>query len=526
MSKASGSGTPPDLEIELKFDVAPERLAALRAAAPLKRGATGGGSERHLLSTYFDTEDLQLRRNGVALRVRKVGQRHIQTVKANGQAGDVLRRGEFEGPVSEMTPDLDAIADQAMRERIGMVFDAELRPLFTTDVKRTASVVETQGEAGARARVEVAFDKGRILAGDSAVPLSEMELELKDGAPAALFDLAAALHAVEPLRLNTASKALMGYRLATGARPEWHKAEKLALNKKMTVCDALHTILRTCLVQWMANAAAAEDGGDPEGVHQMRVALRRMRSALSVFRPVLPPGKADRFREDLKWLAGTLGPARDWDVFLAELLEPVDSARAADKDLMALRKAGEQARRRGYDLVRKTMDDPRYTALLLEVGGWIEGRRWRAEGPDHALLNQPIRDLADTLLNKRHRKARKLGRDFATLHTEGRHEVRIALKKLRYAIDFLGSLYGPAKSKSYVKALARMQDDLGHLNDVATAETMLSELRSRRRAAETKEALQRAAGTVIGWHERGLADREPRLVADWQAFMAQRPFWG
>ncbi len=139
----------------------------------------------------------------------------------------------------------------------------------------------------------------------------------------------------------------------------------------------------------------------------------------------------------------SLGPARDWDVFLSELLAPVGAARADDADLARLAEAAEAARASGYAQARAAIEAPSYTRYMLQLRHWIEARGWRDAATERgaAWLDRPIVDFAAHVLGKRQRKALKLGRQFAQLSAEDRHKVRIALKKLRYATEFFETLY-------------------------------------------------------------------------------------
>ena len=241
-----------------------------------------------------------------------------------------------------------------------------------------------------------------------------------------------------------------------GARP------RLCACADATVDDAIQAILRSCVEQWCANEAAAHDGSDPEGVHQIRVAIRRLRSAFSLFKPLLDPAKRAWLSGEAKAIVDGLGPARDWDVFRVELLAPVAKARP-DAALARLAAAAEAARTEGYAQVRAAIEAPSYTRYMLQLRGWIEARGWR-EAPTErgeAWLERPIVDFAAHVLGKRQRKALKLGRDFGELSAKERHQVRIALKKLRYATEFFSALYPRKRAKPYLAALKELQDGLG-----------------------------------------------------------------
>jgi inorganic triphosphatase YgiF len=199
-------------------------------------------------------------------------------------------------------------------------------------VKRLTKVVR-RGEKGL---VEVAIDQGRVTTPRGSVPICEIELELKDGEPDALFDLALALNKETPLRLETSSKSDRGYALLTEDAIGWSKAPALVLDPVVTGAQAFSSIVRHNLAHLLSNERAAREGHDPEGVHQARVAIRKLRSVLTLFRSFLPVEVVERHTEELRWLAGEMGTARDLDVFLDELLAPVQAACPGDTDLAVL----------------------------------------------------------------------------------------------------------------------------------------------------------------------------------------------
>ncbi|WP_035691473.1 CYTH and CHAD domain-containing protein [Azospirillum halopraeferens] len=518
-------------ETELKLSVRPEDLAVLRAA-PVP-GGRGRAVTRTLESVYFDTADRRLSKRRVTLRVRKQDDRYVQTVKSAPSPDSGLTRGEWEVPVAGGVPDLSALTDPEALAQLGMVGDADLRPVFHATIHRTTRTVRG-GDGATASTVEVAFDEGEIRLPDgTTLAVAEVELELKEGDGAALFRLAGELARAAPLRLETRTKAARGFALAEGTADGPVKADKVELEADATVEVALGRILRSCLFHAAANEACTLIGRDPEGVHQMRVALRRLRSALALFRPFLPAEDLAWTVGEVKWIGGVLGEARDWDVFLTELLAPVRAGiadsnghgRPLVRDLDGLESMVNARREQAYTAVREAILSPRYSAFQLRLGGWLEGRGWRAQPVSErsARLFRPVTELADELLDRRHRKARKAGRGFAHLSVDDRHQLRIALKKLRYAAEFFRTLYDDKAARRYTQQLAAFQDQLGHLNDVATATRLMHGLHEDGSPTPPEEA--RAAGIVIGWHARGIAELEPHLLEAWDGFAAAKPFW-
>jgi inorganic triphosphatase YgiF len=516
-----------ETELKLRGDAA--ALERLWQAPPLRDAGAAPPRVKLLENVYYDTADLRLRKRGLAFRIRRDGNRFIQTVKTGDTAASaVLRRGEWEGEVPSPEPQPDLVDDPTMRAALGLLLPGELRPIFTTRVRR--EVVELNGtdSLGRLKVIEAAFDRGEIEAAGAREALAEIELELREGPPGALFDLALALQDVAPTQIETRSKSARGYALATGRRPAWLRAAPLDLAAAMSVDDALAAVLGACLRHWTANEAAALDGSDPEGVHQMRIGLRRFRSALAVFGDLLPAAQAEWLKREGKWALDSLGPARDWDVFQSDLLAPLEAARPGDADLAALREAARGRQAGAYAQLREALATPRYTRFLLRLGGWLEDRGWRSAeltAAQKAALDQPLLALADTLLAKRHRQALKRGKGFGKLATAERHQLRIAVKKLRYTTEFFRGLYPAKRSKGYLAALRDLQESLGHLNDVAVAEHLLADLTKASPPGSGARQLERAAGKVIGWYDRALLDVEPEMRRTWKSFAATAPFW-
>ena len=267
-------------EVELKLSVRPDRLERVMRSPDLKPEGARRAIARALKNIYYDTPHLALHERGLVLRVREARRRFVQTLKSGtGNGSGLMRRLEWERPVLGPKPDLAKIEDAGLREQIG---DAagRLAPVFTSEVRRITRTVQR----GNAARVEVAIDQGRVLTPRGSAPICEIELELKDGNADALYDLALALNKVTPLRLETTSKSDRGYSLLTEDAIAWSKAVPLALDAGMTGAEAFEAILRHNLGHLMRNERAAQEGRDPEGVHQVRVALRRLRSVLILFR--------------------------------------------------------------------------------------------------------------------------------------------------------------------------------------------------------------------------------------------------
>src|SRR6185437_2149873 len=210
--------------------------------------------------------------------------------------------------------------------------------------------------------------------------------------------------------------------------------------------EALRRVGHACITQLLGNEAAAL-AGQPEGIHQMRVAVRRFRAILSSFDKLVPVPCRRPLDDELRWFARALGPARNFDVFAGDLLGPARAEAVEAPALERLRKATERRRRLAYSAAHRAIRSRRFTVLLLHLMRWLDGGGWRdAKHPAAAArLLEPIGTLAPAVLDRRRRTARKRSRRFADQSPQQRHKLRIALKKLRYTTELFGSLYRSAE---------------------------------------------------------------------------------
>jgi triphosphatase len=288
-----------------------------------------------------------------------------------------------------------------------------------------------------------------------------------------------------------------------------------------TVADAFAHIaghLTTTILHWSASAAA---GSSPEPVHQMRVAVRRLRSALSVFREAVDGPTTRRLQGELRDLADRLGAARDWDVFLEDTAAPVQQALAGDRRLARLAAAATRRRSLAYGALGEYLASPRFRVLALHLAGLSALRLWQddASPEQAALLAQDIGSYASHLLDRRRRKMLKAGKEIAELPAPELHELRKRGKKLRYACEFCAALFPPKPTKRFVRRLAQLQEKLGHLNDGATAATLMAELGPGRDRAF-------ASGAVQGYLAAHSTDLRSTIQKTWTRFRHERRFWG
>ncbi|MEM5428764.1 CHAD domain-containing protein [Cupriavidus oxalaticus] len=474
------------MEKELKFEVTAGQDAVMKNLPALLNVKFQPPTKQALESDYFDTPDFLLRRAGAALRLRRDGEQIVQTLKSSGkQRGGLFVREEYESTLEQGRPDVDALRaavpksselSQLLKEP-GLA--DHLEPIFRTTVTRETWALQLpSGE-----EIELALDTGKVTAAEQDCPFSEVELEIKQGDPRRLGEMALRLVDKVPLRLSMQSKSDRGYDLLVSHKRSAVTASPVTLTKRDTVEEAICKIMQNCLDQVYANAPLVAAGHSPEGVHQMRVGLRRFRSALDMFEEVI--ALPTDLEEEVKWIADELGKARDWHVLAHSTLPQVDEGKdKRDHVEEAERAAAEIEEARQADAMR-AVQSPRYARLTLMLDHWITNASWRdtSDATRTELLEKRVGIHAERVLRKRHRRLVRRGRGLHKLDAHHRHRARIAAKKLRYAAEFFADLFEKKTLKPFRRVLAKLQDDLGWGNDMAVADGLLRHLEQHHRKA-------------------------------------------
>jgi len=482
-------------EIELKLAL-PEAAHAAFGRLSLLKSAPVRQSVK-LFNIYYDTPDLALRERGIALRLRREGERWLQTVKCAGEVrAGLSSRPEWETPYGghfDFSPiDDAAVADWLGKRRIR----ERLLPVFETNFQRTTWQVET-----ANARLAVMLDKGWIVAAGRRESISEVEIELLDGAVDEMFSLAQALAVHQPLVPVRQSKAERGYALYKSVLPAPVRARRVELEAALRPREALGRIAFSCLEHLQDNHAGAAVSDDPEYIHQMRVATRRLRAALRLFQPLLPAGFADEILPALRTQMAVLGEARDLDVLLVEIAEPVLAAQPDDPQLAELVGVLTERRHEARRRVAELLTSPAFgQGLLLFLGQFHLLMR---DSADQAEELPALRSFARARLERLRRKVLKLAQRARTDDPVSLHALRIAIKRLRYALEFFAPLAARKSVDRAVAALAGLQEVFGQINDLANASRLLKE------CAGSDERLNAAARSIVAGHEI----REQELLA-------------
>jgi triphosphatase len=485
-------------EIELKLGVAP---AAIRKVAqlPWLRSAADGSTRREkLVSVYFDTPKLRLRKKGVALRVRHIGEKRIQTVKVIQKGGrGAFGRDEWEQPIDGDTPDLSLAKDTALAPLITKRLRRKLQPVFETVVERTTLPVRAGGTS-----MEVAVDRGRIEVAGRQEPISEVEIELKRGDPIELTGIAQQLANSLPVAYHPRAKQDRGYALLMDEAGSAVHPTEIHLDPRYPAAEAFRVIALSCLDHALANEQAVR-AGDAEGIHQMRVGLRRLRAALSLFKELVQGPEAEAVKTELKWLTDQLGSARELDVLINKRIDPARETTPFAEIGVLAKNLGDE-RHAAFNKAAQVIQSDRYRALGLKTALWIFDGEW-SRSLDPMLAAKRARSAADfaaEILTRRLGKILKKAGRMEKLSPRRRHKLRIAVKKLRYATGFFASLFPSPKRvtrrRRFAKELRALQNAIGTLNDLEAHKRIAATITRPRRRDRNQPQKALAIGFITG----------------------------
>lgn len=508
------------MESELKLELDEGTLEKLHQLPLLDEITVGSPATLHLTNVYFDTPELDLHCAGIELRVRHGDGTRLQTLKAGASvAGGLHQREEWEMQVDGDRPNLKGflermgkgssyatlLGQQRMQDR--------LQPVFTTNVTRTLRRIRLRTGDD----VEVAIDKGAIEHEQAKEPICELELELKSGVPAHLYPFALELLEQIPMRIGTQSKAERGYAMRQSSQKTIVKATKLKLDPAMTVEEAFEAVIANCMAQVRGNEHGVTHGTDPESVHQMRVGLRRLRSALGLFRNAIECPAV--LQEEWRWLASQLGSARDWEVLSDSTLKQLETLLPTDIDIGKLKAAALQQAATNRAEAGRAVTSLRHTRLQLQFAEWMASKGWRQSlvNPKASPVDLSLKKFSRQILEQAETRLLKRGKRFKDNEPESRHRARITAKKARYATEFFDSLFPKSRVKDYVASLSDLQQELGWLNDAAVAIELLGQLAitHRQHAAD--------AAFVRGYLFASVHGDNEQLMRLWKEFNRTKP---
>jgi triphosphatase len=506
-------------ETELKFQVSPQEMKSLRGARSLRPVGAGPTEAEKLLSVYFDTAERRLRRKGILLRVRHNGDGRVQTIKTQ-TSGIPFSRGQWEHEIDGDQPDLRFIRGTPLAQLRTKKLRSALSPIFVTQICRVTRLLNEDGS-----HIEMALDEGLVRAGRKTEPISEVELELKRGKVVDLFKLAKRIGSLVPAKLAFRSKSERGYDLLAGATSLSRPAEEINLKSGMSTGKAFQAIGRSILRHVVDNESAVRKG-DSEGVHQMRVGLRKLRAAISIFAELVNDRQRARIESEIIWMTGELGSARDLDVYIKTRIEPLRKLRPKKSGLREF--AGDLAirRRTAFKKMKHAIDSPRYRSLILDILQWIEAGEWLKHSRIRA--SRPVRRFAAKSLAQQCKKVLRKQKGLTEFDSRQLHQLRIRFKKLRYSCEFFGSVFDSRKMnqrrRRFNDRLADLQDNLGALNDISVHQKMATALVAEK--TSTQHPRRDFAAGIVSGREQGEIETFLKTVSKTARKLSQmRPFW-
>ena len=301
----------------------------------------------------------------------------------------------------------------------------------------------------------------------------------------------------------------------------------------MSAGRAFTLIGRACLRHLVANEPATKIR-DAEGLHQMRVALRRLRAAISLFSNIVSDNRIDAIKNELRWLAREFGPARDLDTLYIEVLKPLRKEHANEPGFVSISKMFARKRLKSHRQAQEAVQSARFRTLVLDTAEWVEAGAWsKSEDPVmRARREMSIEIYAAEQLSQRRKKIRRRGAKIGNLSPEQLHRLRIQGKKTRYAVEFFSSLYQGKKSAKRFKiiksSLMQLQNCLGGINDVTTRKALCTDIIARPgRGLTTEQNRHRAfaAGLIIGDQQAQIQQLLDRARKAYSRFDNAKIFW-
>ena len=508
-------GSPP--KTSLHSEIIPA-LPALFSIPPMKS----------LIPFIFDSDERFLRNHGLTLRVRHMDQKHVQTIKSADQGVGLFERSEWEQTIEGDQPDLSSVKHTALGRILTDDVCKALKPVFETRIERTAYHLNGNG-----ADIIMAIDEGQILATNSSQPVSEIELELKEGKPADLFKVARDILNIVPAHLEFKSKPERGYGLVEKTQVAAETACDPELTAGMSAGRAFTLVGRACLRHLVANVPAMM-GRDGSALHQMRVALRRLRAAMSLFSGITGDDRAEAIKTELRWLAQELGPARDLDTFILEVIKPMRNQHRNEQGFVSIAKMFTRKHLKCYRRAQAAIQSARFRTLVLDTAEWIEAGPWSSseDALKGARREMPVEIYAADQLSHRCKRIRRRGRRMDELNPEQLHRLRIQVKKARYATEFFSGVYHGKKSAKQCKriksSLMQLQNCLGGLNDITTHKALFSDIITSRARGLTEEQSRHrafAAGLIIGNQQAQIEKLRDRARKAYSRFDGAKAFW-
>ncbi|NNM51076.1 MAG: CHAD domain-containing protein [Pseudomonadales bacterium] len=501
------------IEIELKLQLPKAQNRRFKQWLKTNLPHAEGPALEHQVSIYYDTQALDLAHQGMGLRLRRQGNHWIQTLKLRQLAGAGLHQHqEFDTLVSGQTLELNHLDPGPASDFLcSPAIHGALKPLFQTDIKRNTWMVTREPDT----RIEIALDSGYIISGTRSQPINEIELELIQGDLQAVYDLGEQLAQHLRMALQHRNKAEQGYLLYVGHVKQpvpTHPPEPL-LSPLTESRQAMQTIALANLQYLQDQLSGVLTMPELlEPVHQAHVALRRLRSLRKAFSKVVGHERWNALLPDLQWLMEKIGQVRDLDVFLEEILYPMEQIPAFKSPLAPIRQLVNEQRHQRFEELDWAISSARTTILLLRLLAWITLPLPQQTSPS-------LERLAHQALERTQKKVHRSIHDLSLLSAEQRHTLRKDLKTLRYSVEFFASLFKQHSVKRYLQPMQALQTSLGSLNDSRSAKNLIDLL------LQQQPELSSATDLILGWiaHKESQANQQAEAAT--YLWIKTKPCW-
>lgn len=499
-------------QIGLTLQADPVAIGRIFESGIVRKSVSGTMYEGRSLTVYHDTPYHTLRKAGLSLWVRREGKRHHQAVEQLVAGPPGLRSfRRWREPLANARPDASAVDDSLVRSALKWSGrDKRLAPIFSVDARQNSVSLVRDGNP-----ITLTASQGRIvLPSGQWEGVSEIELEAGDAT--SICDLALQLIEIGQTRVGYPGLADRGYALARPAlKNQFRKATNPPLRPEMSVSDAFCTIVNDALRHLRANETAVAIG-QPEGIHQARVAIRRIRATLMVFEPRLARKRRKKFNREFRRFQRQLSPARDWYVLLDETLPSMRRAMPGKRTAIGrLREIANLELARTSAGVAGLFEGREYTRLLLEFLRWLAVQH---EAIDDTRGHSSLIEFASERLDATHSELMKYTRPLSRMTAGERHTLRKRGKKARYACEFFASLWPGRQTAAYLASMKRLQDSLGQINDYQVAGHLHLLLQPGQLDPRLQQLLETGSATAI---------RQCNRVAQpaWRRLQRREPFW-
>jgi inorganic triphosphatase YgiF len=511
--------------IRIKFEIAPDQIDRLRSHLSQKPHLQEPPYFETRQWIYYDTRDFSVRDEGFSLRLETGKENILQLIgNPNGAAYRYFDELKWQSPVDTNAMFRDELPSELLPASLSEKISGVLRPVFKADAETKRYVIHHGAS-----EITVMIVDGSVSTESRTAGFSEVQFSIDSNEPSDLFAYVLGIDETIPLRLASETEACRGYRLLNGKNSRYVKRKPVKLERGMSCAEAFRIIAHECVHHIVANEPAMSTG-DAEALHQVRIGLRRLRVALSLFTVLCADTQVRTIKSEIKWFAALLGPARDLDVFLSEVMLPLREEYREEPGLLSLQRSYSAQRTKFYDRVSQAAHSIRFRSLVLETAAWIETGLWNQSEGTRAARERPAENFACEELTQRRKKVKKKGADLADLDPDGRHSLRIHVKKLRYTAEFFLSLF-PGKKKSkraFLASLKSLQTALGDVNDIAVRAGLKADVISDKKSRADGQKLQHrafAAGLIIG-HQRAKLDMIVKTAErSYKDFLDAKVFW-